>query len=190
MAEDKAARVKTAGRVKDARGRYVTQIDPVAMLLLHRPGIIDPELLRAITSEKGVAISKWERFALIMSIIVMITCLGMIVGFILTGHSGRDLARRFAAMAYSLILPFIIWGGLKRSRFSKIAGAMLKHLCCPHCGYNLRGLPRAAEDDSTVCPECGCAWMLAESVDVNSSEIAGTNLKCTAGLPHPKDSSG
>ena len=168
MAEDETAQIKTAGRVKDARGRYVTQLNPVAMLLLHRPGILDRELLRTITSEQGVVVSKLERFALIASIIVMITCLGMIVGFSLTGHSGRELARRYVTLAYSLILPFIIWGGLKRSRFNKIAGAMLKHLCCPHCGYNLRGLPRLAEDDVTVCPECGCAWMLSEPSDVVS----------------------
>ena len=89
MAEDEASRIKTAGRIRDARGRYVTQLDPVAMLLLHQPGIIEREDLQAITSEPGVAISKWERFALTASIVVMITFLILIVSFILTGYSGR-----------------------------------------------------------------------------------------------------
>jgi transcription initiation factor TFIIIB Brf1 subunit/transcription initiation factor TFIIB len=37
---------------------------------------------------------------------------------------------------------------------------MLKHLRCPHCGYDLRGLAADPEDGATVCPECGCAWRL------------------------------
>ena len=34
--------------------------------------------------------------------------------------------------------------------------------CCASCGYDLRLLPADPEDGSTVCPECGCAWNLAE----------------------------
>ena len=43
----------------------------------------------------------------------------------------------------------------------KIRRAMLNHLRCPHCGYDIRGLPTDPEDGVTVCPECGCAWQLA-----------------------------
>jgi transcription initiation factor TFIIIB Brf1 subunit/transcription initiation factor TFIIB len=37
---------------------------------------------------------------------------------------------------------------------------MLKHRRCPHCGYDIRGLPVDPQDGATVCPECGCAWEL------------------------------
>ena len=51
--------------------------------------------------------------------------------------------------------------GIKRSRFGKVAVAMLMRLRCPHCGYDLRLLPTDPADGATVCPECGCAWQLA-----------------------------
>ena len=35
---------------------------------------------------------------------------------------------------------------------------MLQHRRCPHCGYDLRGLPPDPHDRAVVCPECGCAW--------------------------------
>ena len=42
---------------------------------------------------------------------------------------------------------------------------MLKHLRCPHCGYDIRGLPTAPEDVATECPECGCAWRLEDEAE-------------------------
>ena len=39
---------------------------------------------------------------------------------------------------------------------------MLSHLRCPHCGYDIRGLAPAPEDCATVCPACGCAWILGD----------------------------
>jgi ribosomal protein S27AE len=38
---------------------------------------------------------------------------------------------------------------------------MLEHRRCPHCGYDLRGLPDESNDGATICPECGSAWILA-----------------------------
>ena len=35
-----------------------------------------------------------------------------------------------------------------------------RFLRCPHCGYDIRGLPTDPEDGATICPECGCAWQL------------------------------
>lgn len=29
---------------------------------------------------------------------------------------------------------------------------------CMSCGYDLRGLPPAQPDGTTICPECRCAW--------------------------------
>ena len=47
--------------------------------------------------------------------------------------------------------------------FGNVMAAMLKHLRCPHCGYDIRELPVDPKDGATVCPECGCAWKLADS---------------------------
>jgi hypothetical protein len=48
----------------------------------------------------------------------------------------------------------------KRARRESIRQVMLKHLRCPHCGYDIRGLRTVPEDGATICPECGCAWRL------------------------------
>ncbi len=42
----------------------------------------------------------------------------------------------------------------------RVASVMLEHRHCPHCGYDIRELPTDSSDGATVCPECGCAWML------------------------------
>jgi hypothetical protein len=65
-----------------------------------------------------------------------------------------------------LLLPplaglFCIWFVSARVRFKWIRRTMLKYRRCPHCGYDIRGLPADPEDGATVCPECGCAWRLA-----------------------------
>jgi hypothetical protein len=54
------------------------------------------------------------------------------------------------------------WMAATTVRARRTCSVMLRHLRCPHCGYDLRGLPRTAADGVTVCPECGCAWMLPE----------------------------
>jgi len=48
---------------------------------------------------------------------------------------------------------------MARSEYAhRVAEVMLRFLHCPHCGYDLRGSPKTAEDGATVCPECGAAW--------------------------------
>jgi hypothetical protein len=59
-----------------------------------------------------------------------------------------------------------------RERLPRIRLVMLKHRRCPHCGYNLRGLPPCPEDNATVCPECGCAWRLDEPAVAGYSAAA------------------
>ena len=52
-------------------------------------------------------------------------------------------------------------GWPRRKRLRRVCRTMLKHLRCPHCGYDLRLLPVDGADGATVCPECGGAWRLA-----------------------------
>lgn len=55
------------GRIKDARGRKVTQADPVALYLLRQHNVIDADTLHAIANEKGVRIAVGERAAEVAS---------------------------------------------------------------------------------------------------------------------------
>ena len=61
MAQARTSPPHKVGRIKDARGRKVTQLDPVAMFLLHRyhEGI-PQEVLRKLTREIGIG--KLARF--------------------------------------------------------------------------------------------------------------------------------
>jgi hypothetical protein len=66
------------------------------------------------------------------------------------------------------------WIAARQARFKKLRGVMLLHRRCPHCGYNLFGLRPAPEDYATVCPECGCAWVLDAAADTSGlAEHAG-----------------
>ena len=163
MHEERPSKLRQQTHIKDARGRKVTQLDPVALQLLRRHDIIEADVLRATTSEKGVRMSAVERGALVLSIIVPFAVIGAAAGFAIAGHTWGGIVKRFATMMYCLIWPFIVWGGMKRSRFGRTAAAMLKHLRCPHCGYDIRGLRTDPADGATVCPECGCAWRLGGS---------------------------
>jgi hypothetical protein len=138
----------------------VTQLDPVVLQLQRRREPIDADTLGAITSEKGVRISALERGALILGILAALALLGFVAALFVQGVPWGGIFRRVGPTTYLLMLPFIVWGGLKRSRWGKIPAAMLKHFRCPHCGYDLRGLPADPDDGATVCPECGCGWRL------------------------------
>ena len=55
---------------------------------------------------------------------------------------------------------FKFWQSARRARAKHVCAIMLRNLRCPRCGYDIRGLPADTEDGATICPECGCAWML------------------------------
>ena len=148
-------------RTKDARGRKVTQVDPVAMYLLRQHDVIEADVLRAIAHEKGVRIAGKERVALIVGLVGVFTVAGLFVYSLLIkkDFAAAPLARTTSLLFFCL-LPWLAWTRLKWSRFGKVAAAMLKYSRCPHCAYDLRLLPTDPEDGATVCPECGCAWKL------------------------------
>ena len=77
-------------------------------------------------------------------------------------------------LLYLCALPWMIWYGIKRKRFGNVAAAMVKHLRCPHCGYDIRLLSTDPTDDATICPECGCAWRMknADSANVSGARAA------------------
>jgi hypothetical protein len=147
-------------RIKDARGRRVTQLDPVALHLLRRHDVIEADVLRAIVHEKGVRIGGKERASLIVGVVGLLTIGGFFIRSLLVESFGAAPYARSSAVVYFALMPWCVWMYVKRSRVGKIAAAMLKYCRCPHCGYDLRMLPVDLEDGATLCPECGCAWRL------------------------------
>jgi hypothetical protein len=172
MAEKEPRRPGRSPRIKDARGRKVTQLDPVAMHLLRQPGVIDADVLRAIAREDGLRITAKERAALIVGLTGALLVIGLFVTAIFTRDIRDAPFAKTSSLAYLCCIPFIVWYGIRRTRFGKVAGAMLKYLRCPHCGYDLRRLPVDPGDGATVCPECGCAWRLPDEA---SPRTAGSD---------------
>jgi hypothetical protein len=171
------AKRKRDHRIKDARGRVVSQLDPFTLRLLRRHEIIPPEALDEITSEIGFGLEKGPRILFIISLVcvliclsaVVVKCVQMIVG---GSFSFRELLRGISPFTGVWVGPVILWVGAYHMRFQRTAKVMLKHLRCPHCGYDLRGLPTGPDDGLTTCPECGCAWLL-KSEEVHEQPSAG-----------------
>ena len=149
-----------AGRITDARGRRVKQLDPVTMLLLRKHDVIEADVLRAIAREQGVGITGKERVFLAVGVIGALLVIGLFTYETFVGGVGDAPFAKSAGLIFLCALPFFAWYTIKQSRFRKVAAAMLKHRRCPHCGYDLRLLPVDSTDGATVCPECGCAWRL------------------------------
>ncbi len=60
--------------------------------------------------------------------------------------------------------PLLAFRMARAKYISRVASVMLKYRHCPHCGYNIKGLPIGLKDGATVCPECGCAWNVTAEV--------------------------
>lgn len=167
---------KTRGmRIKDARGRSVTQLDPVAMYLLHRYDVIGADVLRAIVREEGVRVTWKERAGLAVGLVGALLVIVLFTHAAVTGDlRGAPLAKS-SSLVFMCSIPWVVWYSIKRMRFGRVAAAMLKYARCPRCGYDLRLLPVDPEDGATVCPECGCAWRLGDRPcgDDNGSGVSG-----------------
>jgi hypothetical protein len=151
-------------RIVDARGRRVSQLDPVSMHILRRHDVIDADTLRAIAREIGPATSKATLRWFWIFQTLPILCLPLFFVWVFFIKGGRDPV---AVALWSTILVCLvigIWGfctSARRKRFHRVRDAMLRHGRCPHCGYDLKGLSADPGDESLACPECGCAWNLA-----------------------------
>lgn len=54
MAEKEAPHPQRAGRIRNARGRKATQVDPGALHLLRQHNVIQVDALQAVANERGV----------------------------------------------------------------------------------------------------------------------------------------
>jgi hypothetical protein len=95
---------------------------------------------------------------------MFLACIVFLVIWKLVRRSGIDPLERVLwplNLAVFALGAVQFWRSGRRARAKRIHEIMLRHFRCPHCGYDIRGLPVAPEDGATVCPECGCAWQLA-----------------------------
>jgi len=138
----------------------VTQLDPVALYLLRRHDVIEADVLRVIAHEEGVRIAGKERASLVVGLGGALLVISLFTHAALTGDIRSAPIAKSASLLFLCSMPWIMWHKAKRTRFGKVAAAMLKYSRCPHCGYDLRLLPTDPADGATVCPECGCAWQL------------------------------
>jgi hypothetical protein len=160
MAESKTRASAKTRYIKDARGRKVTQLDPVALYLLRQHNVIEADVLRAIAHEEGVRITGRERASLFVGVGGALLVISLFTHAALTGDIRDAPYAKSASLVFLCSIPWITWHHAKRTRFGNVAAAMLKYARCPHCGYDLRLLPTDPGDGATVCPECGCAWKL------------------------------
>jgi hypothetical protein len=173
MSKAEPSRRKNAGRITDDRGRKVTQLDPIALGLLRQHDVIETEALRRILQEPGVGLKTFERIVFCIQVTGAILVVCFFTYETITGGIASAIKAKSVGLIYLCMLPWIVWFGMKRKRFSSIKPAMLKHHRCPHCGYDLRGLEIDADDRATVCPECGCAWKLPEATGQASQPTSG-----------------
>ncbi len=164
MPPQQLSEVQRTFRVRDARGRLVSMLDPYALLLLRRYEVIPAEALSLIAKKIGSGVdSKTRRF---LTLLIVLSSISAIILVILAIDAlwhreyGRLLAKAPMFLCQMWFWPLIFWVNAKRVRYKRIQAVMLEHRYCPHCGYDLRGLPTSPEDGSTTCPECGCGWHL------------------------------
>jgi len=139
-------------------------LDPYVLHLTRQHGMIPAEPLAGIAREIGSGIALFPRWVVrvcaiawgLAVVVYVIYCADLLR----RGRLSDLLGTPGLMMSTLCLVPALAWYGTKRIRFTRIRKIMLKHLRCPHCGYDIRELPTAPEDNATVCPECGCAWIL------------------------------
>ena len=152
-------------RITDARQRRVVPLDPFVTKLRGEHDVIDADTLRAITDEVGTGLQKWPRRALLAGVTVISLVL-LAVGirtYVVFGLAGTVAWLRGRAGVVLIIAGFLFvqWFAARKIRLGRVQQAMLAHQRCPHCGYDLHGLPPDPGDGATLCPECGCAWQVS-----------------------------
>jgi hypothetical protein len=154
------------GRVKDARGRTVSRLDPVKLDLLGRRSPVPPKTLRSMTDQIMPGARRQRLFqALSVASSVLLIIGGNFVYFhYFSVWKGLDPVGTTIYIVQAAVIvtgPLLAFRMAKSRYAGRIVSVMLTHRHCPHCGYDLRGLPSDARDGATICPECGCAWRLA-----------------------------
>jgi len=174
MPRQQLSEVQRTFHVRDGRGRLVPMLDPYTLLLLRRHDVIPAEPLSIIAKEIGSGLdSKTRRFLTLLIALSSISALVLVVLAIdVLWHReyGRLVEKGPMFLCQMWFWPLIFWVNAKRVRYKRIQAVMLKHRYCPHCGYDLRGLPTHPADGHTICPECGSAWHLTAAAGDSPAE--------------------
>ena len=181
LSEKKLLNRRNPTQIEDARGRIVSQLDPLVMNLLRRYDTIPAGALREIVKETAPGWAKWSSVVVVGFVLLAVAAVIFHLYDTTTAPNyrgwgvGTVISCTFQA-ALALFWPCVIYYQVHRSALQRVGPAMLKHRRCPHCGYDIRGLPVVSEDRATICPECGCAWRL------DDDEIAGRLAAASAEL--------
>ncbi len=178
MVQAKTSSTQKAGYIKDVRGRRVTQLDPITLRLQGRMEGLPPDLLQDICGRIGTRMTRTELWLFgsprIMHWVIRLSVVGfsLLLALCVAVAIIRPLAlgstvRYLSPLSASLAFLYLLWIVARRMRSRRVIEIMLEYLRCPHCGYDIRGLPTDPEDGATICPECGCAW------EVDSSQAVG-----------------
>jgi hypothetical protein len=177
MVEQGSSTAHQAGRVRDARGRVVTRIDPITMQALHQPELNRSAIETLLNDlEPGLARQlMWRSYVLRVLFGLAVAGAVFVVLWLIGDANFRTALEKVYASEFWSFLPLVICAFVvplimaRRRHRGHILHVLLKHRLCPHCGYDIRGLPADAEDGATVCPECGCAWQLPREVTEHSA---------------------
>lgn len=168
MSNDEPPAHRHTGRIKDARGRKVTQLDPITMRLLRQHDGIPTERLAEVAADLGTGLTKRTRLFLVLGVVCAAPgVIAFVVHLIRILRAGGMVwpLPKWLLLANLWVVPFALWIAACQLRSRRIRSVMLKHIRCPHCGYDLRMLQADPGDGATVCPECGCAWQLDETAE-------------------------
>jgi hypothetical protein len=105
---------------------------------------------------------------------------GVTVSVLREGRTALDDLKQAVFLTGPALLAMLlagIWMPLslaRRARLGRVRGAMLRRGLCPHCAYDLSGLPSSAGGLLT-CPECACVW------DPARAEAGGPVSRTTRG---------
>jgi hypothetical protein len=169
MAERRSPPTRQAGRINDARGREVTQLDPVKLHLLSGRSVIPAETLRSM-ADQILPGARRQRLLQVLSVAlgILVVVGGNIIYFRwFSAWKGFDPVNVMIYVVQFLVIlsgPVLAFHMARARYVSRVASVLLKHRHCPHCGYDLRGSRPDPTDGATVCPECGCAWRLEPDV--------------------------
>jgi len=163
MGEMQSSETALSGRIRDARGRLVRQIDPVKLHLLNLPSIIPAETLRSMADELLPGARRQRLIQLLSASLGFFVVLGGTIIYFryFSTWKGFDPVNVTIYVIQAVVIlsgPLIAFRMARTKYISRVASVMLTHCHCPHCGYDIRSLLADFKDGATVCPECGCAW--------------------------------
>ena len=164
LAKDESSPTTHSGKTTDARGKPVRVLDPYLLHKFGRHEVIPAEPLADIARDVG---SGWARIGqVIFSVIWPVVLVLLAIAHIDKWGGGFTVHPRELRLWTVLLIVFVVnvtlvWFFSRAGRLRRVRNVMLKHRRCPHCGYDIRGLPADPADGATVCPECGCAWQLS-----------------------------